>query len=68
MNRRKITSFFSTVIDDNGAVTMQYVLEKVQKLSDSIERRCFRNDIYTFLDGRLNINRHRITGLLDSID
>ena len=44
------------------------MLEKVQKLSDFIERRCFRKDIYTFLDGRLDINHHRITGLLDSID
>ena len=44
------------------------MFEKVQKLSDSIKRRCFRKDIYTFLDGCLDINRHRITGLLDSID
>ena len=28
----------------------------------------FQTDIYTFIDGRLDINRHRITSLLDSID
>ena len=39
--------------------------EKVQKLSDAIERRCFRKDIYRW---QLRYNRHRITGLLDSID
>ena len=46
----------------------QYVLEKVQKLSDSIEGKCFRKDIYTFLVSHLDINHHRITGLLDAIN
>ena len=45
-----------------------YVLEKVQKLSDAIEGKCFRKDIYTLLVGHLDINHHRITGLLDAID
>ena len=44
------------------------MLEKVQKLSDSIERRCLRKDIDTFLDGHLNMNLHRITGILNPFD
>ena len=67
INHHRITGLLDS-IDECDAVTKQYVLEKVLKLSDSIEGKCFRKDIYTFLVGHLDINHHRITGLLDAID
>ena len=48
MIRHKTASLLDPVVDDNGAVTMQYVLGKVQKLSDFKDRICFRKDIYIF--------------------
>ena len=48
INHHRVTSLLDS-IDECDAVTKQCVLEKVQKFSESIERRCFRKDIDTDL-------------------
>ena len=47
INRHQMASFLDPV-DKHDAVTAQYVLEKVQKFSDSIERSYLRNYIDIF--------------------